>query len=358
MKQRILLFNTDLELGGTPTVVREIATRLSATGDTDIEVACLAGAGPVADQLRSAGVAVTAFDCTSSGQLFSAVEQLQALVRDRSITTVFSFLIHANTVAALASRKLPGVRFLQSIQTIQPKPRWHWWLQAMIHRRAERIVVPSSVVAEVAEQRCGIERAQIEVIPNAVDPAEFPRVEVFAQPKLRLGYLGRLDSAKSPALLVEALRHLDDPTMELHYFGDGPARFEINGAIVRNGLKSRAFVHGPVAKPQVALKQIDVLCLPSWVEGFGLVLIEAMASGVPVIACDAGGVRDVIVHEENGLLVRDRKHAASEFANCVERLRNDDALRAAIAESGLATVREKFSWDRVIQQYKSLLQVG
>ena len=126
MPRRILLFVTDLEIGGTPTVVRELATRLNDPPHVEIEVACLKGWGPVAGQIRDAGIPVTAFGVTSPLQLPRAVRQLRALVRERSIDTVFSFLVHANVVAGLASRHLDGVRVLQSIQTIQIKPRWHW----------------------------------------------------------------------------------------------------------------------------------------------------------------------------------------------------------------------------------------
>ena len=223
MPRRILLLITDLEIGGTPTVVRELAMRLKP--DVEIQVACLKGWGPVADQLRAAGISVTAFDVQRAMQLRAAVRRLRELVRDRGIDTVFSFLVHANVVAAAASKRLPGVRFLQSIQTVQPHPRWHWLAQRWAARRAERIVVPSSAIATFAGRRSGIAAGKFVVIPNAVDPAAFPRVEVFREPVIRAGYLGRLDPAKSPELLLAALRAAGmEEKAELHYFGDGPER--------------------------------------------------------------------------------------------------------------------------------------
>ena len=151
MARRILLLITDLEIGGTPTVVRELATRLNAPPDVEVDVACLAGWGPVAEQLREAGVTVILFEARGVWQFPSVMRQLVQLIRERGYDTVFSFLIHANAVAAAAARFCPpGVRFLQSIQTVQPKPRWHWWLQRLIHGRAEAIVCPSRAVADRA----------------------------------------------------------------------------------------------------------------------------------------------------------------------------------------------------------------
>src|ERR1044071_5709801 len=100
MSRRILLFITDLEIGGTPTVVREIATRLNDPPDVVVEVACLKQWGPVADQLRDAGIHVTAFGVTRPWHLPRAIRALESLIRERSIDTVFSFLIHANYVAS------------------------------------------------------------------------------------------------------------------------------------------------------------------------------------------------------------------------------------------------------------------
>src|SRR5262249_3922489 len=145
--RRILLLITDLEIGGTPTVVRELAIRLRKPPDVEIEVACLSKPGPVADQLRDAGVAVISFDARGARDLIPTVRKLIGLIRDHQIDTVVSFLIHANTVAAIATWFCRDVRFIQSIQTTQPWPRWHWWLQTMIQGRAAKIVVPSESTA-------------------------------------------------------------------------------------------------------------------------------------------------------------------------------------------------------------------
>jgi glycosyltransferase involved in cell wall biosynthesis len=125
-------------------------------------------------------------------------------------------------------------------------------------------------------------------------------------------------------------------------------------AIARNsGLSDRVVFHGTVARPQDALRQMDVLLMPSKVEGFGLVLIEAMASGVPVVAAAAGGALDVVTDDQDGLLVND----AAQFAGALSMLRDDPELRNRLIQGGLRTVREKFTWDVVLPQYRQLLGV-
>src|SRR5207253_3038834 len=122
---------------------------------------------------------------------------------------------------------------------------------------------------------------------------------------IRVGFLGRLDPVKQVPHLVYSM--IDSPgdaspdvTVEGHIFGEGPARREIGNAIGESDLQHRVFLRGAVSSPQAALKQMDVLFLPSIGEGFGLVLIEAMASGVPVIAYARGGVTDIVQDGVNG----------------------------------------------------------
>jgi hypothetical protein len=122
--RHILLLITDLQIGGTPTVVRELAIRLNAPPDVVVNVACLSGHGPVADQLKSAGLAV--FTLHAHGPTdFAAIARLAKLIRKNHYDTVFSFLIHSNVAAAAISSFFPKVRFLQSIQTTQQTPRCH-----------------------------------------------------------------------------------------------------------------------------------------------------------------------------------------------------------------------------------------
>src|SRR5437764_5617386 len=99
MARRILLLITDLEIGGTPTVVRELAVRLREPGRVEVEVACLSPWGPVADQLAAAGVAVTALGGRRAADLPRVLFRLVRLIRRGRFGTVFSFLVPANLTA-------------------------------------------------------------------------------------------------------------------------------------------------------------------------------------------------------------------------------------------------------------------
>jgi glycosyltransferase involved in cell wall biosynthesis len=356
VKRRILLLITDLEIGGTPTVVRELAIRLNHPPEVQVEVACLAKWGAVADQLREAGIRVTALWAAGVRDV-GVVRRFAKLVRERRIDTVFSFLIHANVVAAVGSLFLRDVRFIQSIQTTQPRPRWHWWLQLVAHHAADRVVVPSESVAKVASQRSDIGRGKLEVISNAIDcstgvsPVPHGR---DARATRKVGFLGRLDPIKRVPDLLEAMALLDEE-FGLHIFGDGAERNRIQSEIARLGLQQRVTLHGTTANPQAAIAQMDVLVLPSQAEGFGLVLIDAMAARVPVVATNVPGIRDVVRNEQTGLLVPVGEPA--ELAKAIRRVTEDHALRERLVAAAFEDVQQRFSWPAVLRQYRELLKL-
>lgn len=354
-RRRILLLVTDLEIGGTPVVVRELALRLNAPPRTIINVACLACRGPVADQIESAGVRVTPLN-SSSWLDVGVIARLARLIQAQGCDTILSFLVHANATAAAVAPFFPTVRFLQSIQTTQPTPRWHWFVQSLVTPVAERVVVPSPSVARVAENWADVPTSKLRVIANAIDPHEFAVEWRIAgadnQGPVPIGFIGRLDPVKRIPDLLQAVCLLGD-RVHLHVFGEGRERPNLERLVGKLQLEGRVSLHGAVARPQDALRWIKLLVLPSVAEGFGMVLIEAMAAGVPVVATKVPGIRDVVVDGQTGILVPPQSPAA--LAQAIGRVIGDIKLRAQLVAAGRRDVIRRFSWDTVLPQYRALL---
>jgi glycosyltransferase involved in cell wall biosynthesis len=360
-----LLLITDLQIGGTPTVVRELAIRLNDPPSVTVDVACLAGHGPVVDQLESAGVRTMVLGARRATDL-RVPARLARLIRRGRYDTILSFLIHANVAAALVKPLFPGIRFIQSIQTTQPHPRWHWRLQAIVQHAADRIVVPSPSVATAAAEWAEVDPARIVVIPNAIDLADFNPGEktqllVNASPAVAttqpipIGFIGRLDPIKCVPDLLHAVQLLAG-RVHLHIFGEGADRPRIEEAIMRLGVASQVTLHGAIARPQEALRQIALLVLPSAAEGFGLVLIESMAAGVPVVATNVAGIRDVVRNGETGVLVP--PSSPVDLARAIDRVLADGTLREKLVAGARAELGGRFSWGAVLPMYRKLLGVG
>ncbi|MGA2496221.1 MAG: glycosyltransferase family 4 protein [Tepidisphaeraceae bacterium] len=352
MSRRLLILVTDLEIGGTPTVVRELAVRLHGRGHS-VAVACLGRRGPVADQIMQAGVQVTALGALGSWDV-RILPGLLTFLGTGEFDAVFSFLIHANAVAAVAC-SLTGTRLFQSIQTTQPWPRWHWVLQRLIAPLASRVVVPSQSVADAARKWSDVPPSQIQVIPNAIDPDDFKIDPLPVSTPAHVGFIGRLDRVKRIPDLIEAamLLTLALRKTHLHIFGNGPEYGRLQQTIDRFHAADFITLHGAIARPQDALKRISLLVLPSEAEGFGLVLVEAMAAGIPIVATDAPGIRDVVKHNQTGLLVPVGSPAS--LASAVRRLLDDEQLRRRLIAAGHDAVARHFSWSSILPVYEQLL---
>jgi glycosyltransferase involved in cell wall biosynthesis len=352
VRQRLLLVITDLEIGGTPTVARELAIRLR-DANTHVEVACLGRHAPVAAQMEAAGVRVTPLGASSASEVW-IIRRLSDLIREHRIDTVLSFLVHANAVAAAAKPSCPGVRFFQSIQTTQAKPAWHWRVQRFVHHAAQKIIVPSDSVAQIALSRAKAPADKVIVIPNAIDPADFaPSPIPPTDPRpFPIGFIGRLDPIKMVGDLLAAVARLDG-LVHLHIYGDGAQRQILRRTIGALDLARHVTMHGAIAHPQEALRQIGLLALPSLAEGFGLVLIEAMAARVPVIARNVPGVRDVVRHDQTGILVDSL--LVPPLAEAIGRVVKDRDLRARLTTAAYADVVARFAWPPVLEQYRAVL---
>jgi len=167
-----------------------------------------------------------------------------------------------------------------------------------------------------------------------------------------IGFIGRLDPIKRIPDLLQAVAMLD-AGFRLEIFGEGKDRPRIESEIARLHLQSRAILHGAIARPNEALHSTDVLVLPSAAEGFGLVLIEAMAAGVPVVATDVPGIRDVVRNEVTGLLVP--VASPIKLAEAIRRVFDEVALRDRLTAAARIEVQSRFSWAVVLPQYIQLL---
>jgi glycogen(starch) synthase len=203
-------------------------------------------------------------------------------------------------------------------------------------RRARLTICASKALAEAAHE-LGAEK--VRVIPSAVEVPE--RVGEPAEPPEVL-FVGRLSPEKGILDLVQAVNGTT-----LVVAGDGPLRSRVPNAL--------GFVPHDELGP--LYERAAVVAVPSHREGFGVACAEAMAHGRPVVASAVGGLLDLVVDGETGLLVPPRDVPALRAA--LERLVGDAELRRRLGEAGRERVRERFSWpavtDATIAAYEEAL---
>jgi glycosyltransferase involved in cell wall biosynthesis len=235
-------------------------------------------------------------------------------------------LVHAHWLpsgAVAASLRKPFVVQLwgTDVELARRAPR----LAKPVLRRARLTICASTALADAARE---LGAREVRVIPSGVDVPAYVREEASPPEVL---YAGRLSPEKGILDLVAAA----DNGMKLTIVGDGPLRGQVPGAL------------GFVPHEQLGpfYDRAAVVAVPSHREGFGVVCAEAMAHGRPVVAGAVGGLLDLVVHEETGLLVPPRDVPA--LRQALRRLLGDPELRARLGANARERARRNFSWERV-----------
>jgi phosphatidylinositol alpha-1,6-mannosyltransferase len=213
--------------------------------------------------------------------------------------------------------------------------------------RADRVVVPSRYSAGVAEALYAVPPARIAVVPEPIDLAEWrrrfaaaPAVKDTGRPTVLT--VARLYPRKRVDDLLEAAAQLKQriARVQIRIVGDGPEAPRLRALHDRLALGDSVVFLGHVKRDALALEysRAQCFCLPTVQEGFGLVFAEAMAAGLPVVACRAAAVPEVVRDGETGVLVPPRAPAA--LAAALERMLDDDRMRKEMGMAGRARVEE------------------
>ncbi len=229
--------------------------------------------------------------------------------------------------------------------------------------RAERVITCSAYMREHVADIYGLEEHRIAVIPNGIDPSELVPVDDlgalrthFAQPDERLVLLvGRLVYEKGFQLALEALPGLIERVGNVRFLvaGSGTAEGELRGQAKALGLHDHGKFLGWIGDDVLhSLYRIaDLTVVPSIYEPFGLVALEAMASGCPCLVADTGGLREVVPNENVGLRFRSRDPES--LGQMAERLLTDADLRDRLVAEASEHVLT-FDWADVARQVSEL----
>ncbi len=205
----------------------------------------------------------------------------------------------------------------------------------------------------------GIRAEKVERICNGVDTDRFhPEGTVREDGFVNIAHVGRFEPVKNPGLLIEACarmmhRHPELlKTVRLHMIGDGGLRPELERMVESEGIGEQVRFHGMRDDVPEMLRRMDIYALPSLNEGISNSILEAMASGLPVVATRVGGNPELVEHGVNGFLVPSGDSDA--MAEALYRYCADEKLRRRHAAASRRRALDEFSIDAMVDRYVAL----
>ncbi len=298
----------------------------------------------------------------------AAILPLRSALRAWGPDLVFSTMVDANIVAAFAAAGLRPRPIMVLRETNSHRARGDLGLLrrravAWAYRRADRLVALSGGVGRELVADYGLEPSRVVTVHNPVDVDGFraraaasgpPSWSDWASGGPVLVGVGRLTRQKGYDVLVDAMARLERRDARLVLLAEGPDRQALEARVAARGLRDRVRMPGFVEDPAPWLAHAAAFVLPSRWEGFGHVIVEAMACGAPVIATDCPyGPADIIRPGRTGLLVPPADPSA--LAAAIDGLLASPDVGRALAAAALADI-SRFSIGHIAGQYAGLFR--
>lgn len=335
-------------------------------------VVCLAGFGAMREQIRDADVPCLSLHKRPGKDWHCYVRLWKALrgLRPDLVATYNYGTLDAAPVARLAGvRTVVHAEHGRDAADPDGSSRKYRWLRRWMAPFIACFVAVSDDLAIWLRERMGIAPEKIACIPNGIDTARYRPAATARQERPLLGTLappgtllicnvGRLDAVKDQASLITAFKILcqNDPAQRAHLhlaiIGEGRERQRLEQLIADIG--DRVHLLGNRADVADLLPECDIFALSSRAEGIPLTILEAMAAGLPVVATDVGGVGEVVVCGQTGLLVAPSDPSA--LAAALERYIHDPTLRLRHGHAAHVHVQRRFGLPNMLSAYAALYE--
>lgn len=214
---------------------------------------------------------------------------------------------------------------------------------------SDDIITVSEFTRKEAVDYYSLDAEDLDIIHNGVDLEKFGGEWKFDN---KILFVGHLVSRKGPQILLDAFEKLRDyEDLELVYVGSGRMKEKLKDTVEEEGLDNRVEFRENVSDEELRdLYRESIFCMPSAYEGFGMVYIEAMACGAPVIASKNTAIEEVIDDGKNGVLVeRDAESLSSEIESIIE----DEEYRTSLSK-GARKTSKKFDWSNIADQVEEV----
>jgi glycosyltransferase involved in cell wall biosynthesis len=233
--------------------------------------------------------------------------------------------------------------------------KWFRWIEPFtrpIWKRAKKVIAVSEYTRQLALKHYPV---NVEIIPNGVDVKYLTPSQIKVNKPPRLVFAGRFVPQKNPFAIIKTLSQLKDLDWNCSMLGDGPLFEDVKCEIEKAGMSERFYLPGWVT-PDIVLEQFsnsDILFMPSLSEGLPVVGVQALATGLAIVASEIGGFLDLVDNEKNGFLIDVQDIPA--FSRALREMISNPSILLRLREVSLKKAH-KFDIQKIVDQYQIIFQ--
>jgi glycosyltransferase involved in cell wall biosynthesis len=362
---RVTYLITSSSIAGAQRQVHDIASSLRTRGWQVSIVSMLPIEGAFAD-LQADGTPVASLDMRRGIPDPRALLRLRQLLREWKPDILHGHMVHANLLARFSRLLVNTPVVISTMHNQNEGPQWRYLVYRITDPLSEMTTTVSKLAVEEAIRRHAVPRSKVRLIYNGIDSASYawPRdmaVRRNAREALDVGdrfmwlAVGRLDVEKDVPNMLAAFRlvHQRAQAARLYIAGTGPLEAEIRHGISQAGLAGHVVLLGLRSDVPALMQAADGYLLSSAWEGLPMVLLEAGASGLPIVATDVGGTRDAVIDGVSGY-VAPARHPEALADAAVELMGRTASEREAMGRAGREHVVRAFDLQAVASEWHDL----
>ena len=356
---KLLVVVDSLEVGGAERHVVDLVLALRREGHA-VTVACSVS-GSLAEPLEAARIPV----CPIVGRIAKRRVSLPYALGLRKLLRRGSFdLVHAHVYSSAAASALATIGTgVPLVVTEHTEALWQGrggkLFSPWMYRRVARVIAVSDAIRRRLVERDGVPAGKITVIPNSVPPTREAHGDALPLPAGMeegpvVGVVARLQPEKGVTGFLKAAAHVAQafPAARFAVVGDGPLRKELFGLAEDLGVRERVLFLGFRPDAQALIGMMDVVAVPSVSEGTPLVVLEAMAAGVPVVASRVGGIPSQLQSGKEGILVPPGDPRA--LGDAILGLLRDPERARRMGKAGRLSAATEFSHENMVRRVEGI----
>lgn len=365
-KIRVLQCIETISSGGVEQTRLTLARHLSKDR-FEIKIICTYAGGPIAESLRKEGIELIVVGSMNHPFSLEIHRRVQQVISSFKPHIIHGGVFEGNSMAVISGflKRVPVI-ILEETSDPQNRSTKAEWLLRQFTRFADAIIAISPDVEQYLLTKAKISRDKIRLINNGVTiPKPISEKLVLGlrqkylikNDEVIVGFVGRLyNDHKRVTDLIEAVALINYPKLKLIIVGEGRDRKIIEEKIKSHQIEDQVIMVGFQENTGLYYSLMDILCVPSSREGFGLVAVEGMLYSKPVVASKVGGLQNIIIDGENGFLVPPLEPEL--LAEKLKILVDSKSKRESMGNVGYNLAVENFSAQKYAQKVGALYEWG